>query len=646
MSLIRFSIFAIFLVGLAACSSSQKKEEEKIQGRFTEASMPSVAEVIYFNGDIITMEKDNPTVQAVAVARGRIMAMGHTQQMQPYRGPVTKMVDLKGKTMVPGFVDGHSHIGSYVGIWGTPDLSPPPVGDVRNVNDIVKKVQAYIQDAKIPEGQVAFAVGYDDSMLQERRHPTAKDLDRISTTRPIFILHASGHLAVGNTAMLKLAGFKKGSKAPEGGRILFDKTTGLPTGVVEEQAVFNFFAKIPPGTMEDNLTKLDFVQNYYASQGITTAQEGQTLPGTMALLREAAKQNRLKMDVVAYPKWTNFNDVMNGSRKLDVNYFPPGYENNPQLWSYHSQKEVFNSPVIEGQARQNVGIYDRRLKVGGIKITQDGSPQGKTAYLSKPYLRVPAGEKADYRGFPILTQDQLDQWLDAAYRSDVQVFVHCNGDAAADMMIEAVRKAQEKYGQKDLRPVMIHAQTVREDQLDKMKQLGITPSFFSAHTYFWGDWHVSETLGLERASKISPMASALRREMTIANHSDAPVIPPNPMRLMDSAVNRTTRTGKILGPGERISAFESLKALTLGGAYLYFEEEVKGSIRPGKMADFAILSANPLKVNPTTIKDIFVLETIKEGQTIFAKVDSMQVVPRLGIEEREELQYQRTPRDP
>jgi predicted amidohydrolase YtcJ len=211
----------------------------------------------------------------------------------------------------------------------------------------------------------------------------------------------------------------------------------------------------------------------------------------------------------------------------------------------------------------------------------------------------------------------LDHWFDAAYANNVQIIAHCNGDAAADMMIEAVGKAQQTHGKKKLRPVMVHAQTVRADQLDRMKELGVIPNFFSVHTFYWGDWYIKEALGLDRARHISPLRSALKRGMKFANHTDAPITPPDQMMVIHSAVNRTSRSSVIVGPEERISPMDALRAVTIWGAYLYFEENEKGSIEPGKRADLVVLSANPLTVDDATIKDIKVLQTIKDGKKIY-----------------------------
>jgi predicted amidohydrolase YtcJ len=584
----------------------------------SEASTGSVgADAIYTNGVIITVNDAQPSAEAVAVKDGKIMAVGALDDVMRDKGSSTEVIDLKGRTMIPGFVDGHSHICDYGMFWGYPALNPPPVSDVKSIDDIVARMREFIEKKNIPPGVAAFGEGYDDTMLAERRHPTREDLDRISTEHPVVIVHASGHLGSANTLALEKVGFVRGAPNPKGGRIRCDPQTGEPTGVVEEQAVFNFLPLLPPKTDEQRLQTLVEIQHCYASFGITTAQDGQTLPPSVALLRKAAARGKLIIDIVSYPKWTFFEKALAGEREIGLENARPGFASNIESFHRCGAPEGQVDPNITLAVKKQIGVYHNRLKFGGIKITCDGSPQGETAFLTMPYLHPPPGQPPSYRGYPTLSQEELDCWFDAAYANEVQIIAHCNGDAAADMMLEAVGKAQWMHGRKNLRPVMVHAQTVRADQLDRMKELGVIPSFFSSHTFYWGDWYINEALGRERARHISPLRAALMRGMKFANHTDAPVTPPDQLMVIHSAVNRTSRSGVIVGPEERISPMDALKAVTIWGAYLYFEEKEKGSIEPGKRADLVVLSANPLTVDDATIKNIKVLQTIKDGKTIY-----------------------------
>jgi predicted amidohydrolase YtcJ len=309
-------------------------------------------------------------------------------------------------------------------------------------------LRQHIDEDEIVDGAWVFGNGYDDSQLAEARHPNRYELDAVSTTHPIFLMHISGHLAAANSLALETVGFTADANDPAGGRIWRDES-GEPNGIVDEQAVFTFLRYVT-GSPEDLIPKYRDASLEFASFGITTAQEGQTQQHALPLLRAAAAAGHVLIDVVAYPKWTEY------------------------------QQMLESDPIAPG-------TYLDHVKVNGVKITQDGSPQGKTAYLSEPYLNPPEGEGVGYRGHPIL--------------------LHCNGDACAEMMFEAVDRASSKHGNVDRRPVMIHAQTLRIDQLEEMKKLGIIPSFFPAHTFFWGDWHRDEVLGPERAKNISPTMS-------------------------------------------------------------------------------------------------------------------------------------------
>lgn len=545
------------------------------------SSAGSAADTVYLHGVVITVDDARPKAQAVAVKDGKIVAVGSDAQVAALQGPGTRVIDLAGKTMVPGFVDGHSHIGDMVLGWNLVDLSSPPVGAVRDIAGLQAAMRAAMDRAGLGES-LLLGSGYDDSLLAERRHPTGAELDAVSATRPVCIFHISGHLAVCNSVAMKRLGFVKGAPNPPGGVIARD-ATGSPTGLLEEQAVFAMFGLMTPMTPDVAARSFDEIQTYYASLGYTTAQDGQTAsPATIDLLLKFQADKRLKIDVAAYPKWT-IAEKMVASRGLKIG-----------------------------------GPYQNRLKFAGVKITEDGSPQGKTAYLEKPYFHPPHGASADYRGYPIMPQAELDAWYDKFAALGWQVQTHCNGDACIDMLIKAVEKTEAAHpGFAATRPVVIHSQVTRPDQLSAYRRLQIFPSFFAEHAFYWGDWHRDETLGPARAAFISPTAAALKEGLKFSLHTDAPVVPPSPMHAMWSAVNRTTRSGQVLGADQKISPMDALRALTIWPAWQHFDEASRGSITVGKIADLVVLDADPLKVDPAKIKDIAVITTIKDGQPIY-----------------------------
>jgi len=418
----------------------------------------------------------------------------------------------------------------------------------------------------------------------------------------------------------------KATPNPAGGLIQRDAATGDPNGVLEETAGLPFMPLIPQPSLAEKLRRLDQVQKWWASYGITTAQDGLSNAANIALLREAGRQGRLIVDVVAYPFFRVLGDLNSLDGRLKgVEIHTPG--SSAPLGSmlsnagreFASAATAAPAPPLDGAgtaAKLKVGIYENHLKIGGIKLTGDGSPQGKTAFVSQPYASPPAGQKADYRAYPVMSQREVDDWVAFGYRNNIQVITHTNGDAALDQLLNAVRKARSTYGAKDLRPVAIHAQLARHDQVDQMGPLGIVPSFFTAHTFFWGDWH-RQSFGEQRAAGISPTGHAYGKGVIFTNHNDAPVVPPDMLRLAQTAVTRTTRSGFVLGPAERVSAYVALKAMTDWAAYQYFEEKSKGTLEAGKRADLVILERDPLQVDPSKINTIKVLETIKEGRPIF-----------------------------
>lgn len=541
-----------------------------------------MADAIYSGGDIITINDSQPTAEAIAIKDGKIVSVGTKVDVFKHKSTTTEMIDLDGKTLLPGFIDAHGHVFN-AGLQAlAANLLSRPDG---NVNDIAALQQSLRDWAEKYPNRIAktgwiIGFGYDDAQMKEQRHPTREDLDAVSKTIPVLAIHQSGHLAGINSKGLEVAGITASSKDPAGGVYRRREGGSEPNGVLEEMAFFKLVFTVL-GTLgtDDNKTLLKAGLESYTRFGFTTAQEGRATVEAIETEAAAAQDGSLIMDVVAYA------DIQGAAESIK----PP----------LHSK------------------VYTNHFRIGGAKLNLDGSPQGKTAWLTKPYQVPPEGQNPDYKGYPAVTDNEAIALVEKAFENNWQLLAHCNGDAAADQFIMAIRKATEKYGKADRRPVMIHAQTVREDQLDAMKELGIIPSFFGMHTYYWGDWHRDSVLGPERTASISPAASALKRDMIYTQHHDAPVALPSSIMILASQVNRTTRSGKVIGPEQRVSVMEALKSITINAAYQYFEERIKGSLEPGKLADLVILDKNPLKVEPGVINKIQVVETIKEGKSIY-----------------------------
>ena len=540
---------------------------------------------VYSGGDILTMAGAEPAyAEALAVRDGKILAIGTRAEVAKAAGAGAAQVDLAGRTLLPGFIDGHSHLLNYADSLVQANLNPPPIGGVTKIADIIEALRKLKADMKAGPGDPLIGQGYDQDMLAERRHPTAADLDAAFPENPVILVHASGHMLVANSLAFKAVKIDASTPDPEGGTILRKPGGREPLGLVQEMGMYPF-QPILKGARKPEVD-LDLVKRavaHYAANGYTTASEALVLGEKMPVIEAAADAGAFSIDVIALPAFTMAAEVV-GTGKIK--------------W----------------------GEYRKGLKYAGLKIAVDGSPQGKTAYLTKPFLTPVPGCKTDCRGFPNLTQDQVNQLVLLTYKNSVQMFSHCNGDAAIDMMIAGHENAEKLLATpgKDRRTVIIHSQIMRADQLDAYAKHGLLPSFFSNHVYYWGDVHYAN-LGPERAAFISPLASAFKRGIRATNHTDATVTPTDPMFLLWTSVNRVTREGRVLGEAERVTPYQGLQALTVNGAYEYFEEASKGTLEVGKRADFVVLDKNPIKVEPMAIKEIRVIETIKDGKRVYAR---------------------------
>ena len=534
------------------------------------------ADTLYVGKHILTMDDQSADATAVAIRGEKIVWVG---KREAWQGEAVNVVELDDRALLPGLIDAHGHLAFLARTINLANVSSPPVGAVVTLASLQEIMRGYIRDRKIPPGEWVVGMGYDDSLIEEQRHPDRDDLDAVSTEHPIALIHVSGHLTAVNSMALEKAKVTAETPNPPGGVIRRRANSMEPNGVLEEtatrplQSLFLSGGDIPAADIAKAL-------DTYASHGVTTVQDGAASWQIYDMLANVAETSGLSLDVVVYPQ---------------------------------GMDEAFAIP--EGIP---LGEYRNRLKLGGIKLVLDGSPQGKTAYLSQPYEVVPEGLPDDYRGYPTLPQEAVNQRVARFIGEQVPMLVHCNGDAAAEMLIDALELAGEETPLGDHRTVMIHAQTVREDQLDRMQTLGVVPSYFSAHTFYWGDWHRDSVLGEARASRISPTRTTLERGMPFTVHNDAPIVPPDMIRLLWSTTNRVTRSGQVLGEAQRISTLEAIRAVTVNAAYQNFEEDIKGSITPGKQADLVILSENPLEMARQDLLEVDVVETISRGVSVYA----------------------------
>lgn len=531
-----------------------------------------------YTGNIITMDDRLPKAQAVAVLGGRILSVGSAAEVAHVRGENTQTIDLGEKALLPGFIDGHSHFFQVAMTSRAANVSAPPVGPVGSIETLLQTLRERVAQTPLRHGDWLVGYGYDGSSLADGREATRDDLDTALSDVPVVLIHVSGHGCLMNSAALRIAGIDANTPTPAGGVIVRKPGTTEPTGLLMENAWGAAIGLLPKPTHEEALESIAAAQIAYASNGYTTAQDAPVIQPIAALYREFARRGRFIVDLVAY---ADAGDL--------------------ERW------------IADGLSFPN--SYRQRLRVGGVKIVLDGSPQGRTAYFTQPYLVDGPGGEKNYRGTALLTEEALRNEVHAAYEYGAQVLVHCNGDAAIDMVLDAHRAAGAPSGR---RTTIVHSQFVRKDQLEDYARNGFVASFFTNHAFFWGDLHV-KNLGRDRAYFLSPMKTARNLGVRTSNHSDFFVTPLDPLFIAWSAVNRLSRSGRIVGPDERIAPIDAFKALTIDAAYQYFEEDRKGSIVPGKLADFVILDRDPLEVDPAEIKDLRVVETIKEGTTIFER---------------------------
>lgn len=572
-TLLKPTVLSIGLMSVIGCTTMQTAPKDM-----------SNSATVYYNGNIITMEGDQPQMaEALVTQAGKIAYVGNLQEAQSkYKNAA--QINLQDKTLLPSFIDPHSHFDMVSNTMGQVNLNPPPIGQVDSIPKMMQTLEEYKVDNNIADGDWIFGWGYDETQLAEGRHPTKSEIDKVLPNNPVYLQHTSGHMGVANSKALAMMNITADSKNPAGGNIARIKGSNEPNGLVQETAMYPFVRNMLKVLAPNQGKFFEQTQEYYAKNGITTAHNGSTARNTIQFFQKQADAGKLKIDLVA----------LAGVSDLDENLADKNF-----VWK----------------------TYQNGFKVQGTKIVADGSPQGKTAYFSQPYLTpVPDCEK-DCRGLPSVSQNELNEMFVKAYARDNQLFIHNNGDGATDMLIKAHEYAVKKTGQaadKDRRTVPIHAQFARPDQLAAFKKYNMVPSFFTNHTYFWGDVHV-KNLGKKRADFSSPIATADRMGLRYTNHSDDTVTPVDPLFTVWSAVNRTSRSGKIIGKNERATPYQALKAITSNAAYEYFEEDSKGTLTPGKLADLVILDANPLTIEASKLKDIKVITTIKEGQTIYQR---------------------------
>ncbi len=546
-----------------------------------EANTELAADSIYMGGDIITMNDAQPHAGAIAVKDGLIVAVGTRAEVeQEHKGTETKIHNLDGKTLVPGFLDAHSHYINSLSVANQAKLYAPPAGPGKDVDSIIAELKRFAREREIPKGDMILGYGYDDTVMPGGRLLNRDDLDKAFPDNPVRIDHVSMHGAVLNSMALEMFGFDANTKTPPGGVIVRKPGTEEPYGLIMETAFLPVYERTFPMSPEEEIANTRAGQMMYAEAGITTAHEGATHLGQLQTMHRAAEAGANIIDVVAYPFITDLDATLK--------------QNPIDTW----------------------GKYNKHFKIGGVKITSDGSPQGRTAFFSTPYLTGGPNGEQDWHGEPTFPRESLQAMLKRVYDLGVPLTYHANGDAAIDMLFKAHEAVAGNDLGKDRNVTIIHAQFTRRDQIPKYVEFKFRPSYYTLHTFYFSDAHIRNR-GKQQAMYISPMRDSIDAGLHPTNHTDAVVAPLDQMFMLWTAVNRVSRSGEEIGPDQRITPHEGLKAMTIWVAEQYGEQASKGSIEVGKLADLVILDKNPLVVDSMAIRDIKVVETLKEGNSIY-----------------------------
>jgi hypothetical protein len=531
---------------------------------------------IFHNGHILTMDETRPEASAFGIFGDTFCAVGSDRELMSWSSPHTELVDLHGAVVTPGFIESHTHASAYAMNLLRVDCSPSSRGSIAEIKEGIRA-----KARQTPAGEWIQGFGYDDTLIADNRPLTRADLDEAAPEHPVQVMHISVHFSYVNTKAMEIAGLGPETPQPEGG-VIHKNADGSPNGCLAEAGAMDLVRKhVKPYTAAELKKALLEALPYFHRCGVTSLHDagiGYFFHGPQVIQAyvELEKEHRLALRVY-----------------LTL------------------IEEIYDRLFTLGL---RTGFGSSRLKIGSVKTWQDGSIQGWTGALSKPYHTRP-----ELKGDLLLSQEALDALVQKYHAAGLQIAIHANGDRAIESVLQAFEKAFAVHPSADRRHMIIHCQTVSDEQLDRMAEIGVIPNFFVNHVYYWGDRHEALFLGPERAARLDPLKSALDRGLPFCLHSDLPVTPVAPLFSMHTAVNRLTKAGKCLGPQQRIPMVEAFKAYTTHAAAVSFEENLKGAIKTGLLADFLVLSNHPFETPPDKIKEIEVLQTFIGGQAVWDK---------------------------
>lgn len=565
---------------------------------------PPLSDIIFTNGDVITLDDKHPAAQAVAVKGTRIIAVGKAKEiLARWKSEGTEVVDLAGKTLVPGFVDAWGQM-SRLGLYSVAaPLQPPPAGSVTDVNGLVRSLRDWSKGDLAQRFGWVIGYGYDDSRLREQRPLTRQDLDAVSADKPVLVIHHSGRQVVANSRALELAGVTRDSVSPPAGSIGRWPGSKEPDGSLDGAAAAALLGALPKLSADDRQALIQQGQTLYLQNGYTTAVEGRATPEDLALYTQAADTGALKLDVMIYADLASAGTALKGHKSVGPKY------------------------------------YKNRLRLAGVSFALDGVAEDRSAWLTQPYRLPPPGKRSAYSGYPWASDEAAADLFTRAAAGGWPVAVEANGDAAIDQATKGLRAAAVQPASQPTAeatkpttrqrarqplsdaarqpapprpPLLVGAQATGDAQLDALKEAGVAISFAPQRLALSLAALKDYTLGPERTARFAPAAAAQARGLPVLLHTDPARLDPSPFAVMAAAVKRP------IGEDQQLAPLDALKAVSLQPARQLGEEKLKGSIATGKLADFAVLSANPLKTPADKLGEIRVVGTVKEGVTVFS----------------------------
>lgn len=533
-----------------------------------------IADIVMTNGEVLTMDENNRIDEAVAIKSNKIIAVGKNSEMSSFISDQTKLINLEGRTLLPGFIDAHLHLTIY----GTNLLSVScKASHIKSLNDIFKDLKKKCQET--PKGEWVRAWGFKEDALLEKRFPTKQELDQISTEHPIVIIRTCNHTSIANSTALEIAGINEHTKNPDGG-ILERDCLGLLTGKLIENAHMQLFEHAAYSS-EELKEGMALASDDFVKYGITSVHDAGAYGDggeTMRMMQEAVNENKVKVRVYAIVgSLTNSHDFV---------------------------RNMINESKFSGQG-------DHRFRIGPAKLFTDGSSTGPTIATREGYTHNPK----DF-GVIYYEQEELNRILGEAHDNGFQITAHAQGDKAIEMVLNCIEEALKKNPRENHRHRIEHAGIAAPDLQERIKNLGVIPIPNPGFIYVNGD-HYKEYYG-DRVNVMYPAKDYLDKGIIIAFGSDTPVIDLDPLLGIHSAVNRKSSSGNPIGDEQSIGVLDAIRAYTWNGAYASFEENIKGSIETGKLADLTILNESILNKPINQIKDMFVEKTMINGEFVYS----------------------------